>query len=235
MRISVLVHALGLGACAPTLPTATVDVIIVGAGWAGMAAADALARANVSFLVLEASNRTGGRVKPLQFGDPAVWRGVVERGANWVSGVAPPGVTKGGAGGVAKGFENVPYENPIHALARKARLAMTRIAGSADGNMSAYDAVFTSSGDINGDADGAIRRAADAALDCVNQSWARHVSINATMREGLEWCGWRPHTEEELAVDWAMSGEDANGMAARNESLVSFAPDPSYAISHDLP
>ena len=50
-----------------------VDVIIVGAGWAGMAAADSLARAaNVSFLVLEASNRTGGRVRPLAFGDPKV-------------------------------------------------------------------------------------------------------------------------------------------------------------------
>ena len=56
------------------------DVIIIGAGWAGMAAADSLARANVSFVVLEATNRTGGRTHALTFGDPAIWRGVVERG-----------------------------------------------------------------------------------------------------------------------------------------------------------
>ena len=108
-----------------------VDVIIVGAGWAGMAAADHLARANVSFVVLEASNRTGGRVHPLAFGDPTIWRGVVERGANWVSGVAPPGVTKGGAGG-SKGFERVPYENPVHALAVRHKLSMARVSGSAE-------------------------------------------------------------------------------------------------------
>jgi monoamine oxidase len=48
------------------------------------------------------------------------------------------------------------------------------------------------------------------------------------MREGLNRCGWYPHSEEELAVDWAMSGEDANGEPARNESLVSFDPDASY-------
>ena len=34
-----------------------VDVVIVGAGWAGMAAADSLARANVSFVVLESSHQ----------------------------------------------------------------------------------------------------------------------------------------------------------------------------------
>ena len=85
-----------------------VDVVIVGAGWAGMAAADSLARANVSFVVLESSNRTGGRSHAITFGDSSVWRGVVERGSNWVSGVAPPGVQKGGAGGVAKGMKHVP-------------------------------------------------------------------------------------------------------------------------------
>ena len=60
----------------------------------GSQAADQLARANVSFVVLESTNRTGGRSHAITFGDPAVWRGVVERGSNWVSGVAPPGVQK---------------------------------------------------------------------------------------------------------------------------------------------
>ena len=114
-----------------------VDVVVIGAGWAGMAAADTLARANVSFVVLEVSNRTGGRSHALQFGDPAVWRGVVERGSNWVSGVAPPGVKKGGAGGVAKGMKHLPFENPVLTLAREADITLARVPGSADGNMSA--------------------------------------------------------------------------------------------------
>ena len=130
---------------APTVPSALqVDVVIIGAGWAGMSAAATLARANVSFLVLEVSNRTGGRSHAVEFGDPRVWRGVVERGSNWVSGVAPPHVVKGGAGGVAKGMKHLPYENPVRTLAREANISLTRIPGSADGNMSGYDVVFRS-------------------------------------------------------------------------------------------
>ena len=105
-----------------------IDVVIVGGGWAGMAAADSLASANVSFVVLEMSDRTGGRSHALTFGDPSIWRGVVERGSNWVSGVAPPGVEKGGAAGVAKGMEDLPSENPVHALARREALRMVPLA-----------------------------------------------------------------------------------------------------------
>ena len=188
-----------------------VDVIIIGAGWAGMAAADSLARANTSFLVLESTNRTGGRSHAIEFGDPKVWHGVVERGSNWVSGVAPPGVQKGGAGGVAKGMKHVPWENPVYTLALQANLSLTRIPGSCDGNMSGYDAVYSSNGSPDGDSSGQLRERADAMLDCVNSSWARKVDKRVTMREGLEKCGWHPKTEEEFAVDWAMSGEDANG------------------------
>jgi hypothetical protein len=207
----------------------TVDVIIVGGGWAGMAAADSLARANVSFVVLEATNRTGGRSHALpHFGHPSVWSGVVERGSNWVSGVAPPGVVKAGAAGVARGLEHLPWENPVYTLARRVNLSTVRVPGSADGNMSGYAAVYASDGDISGDPHGDIRERANRALDCINSSWARKVPKQSTMREGLRHCGWVPRSEEEYAVDWAMSGEDANGEPARRESLASFDPDASY-------
>ena len=62
-------------------PAAHVDVVIIGAGWAGMAAADSLSRANVSFVVLESTNRTGGRSHAITFGDEKIWRG---------TGTAPP-------------------------------------------------------------------------------------------------------------------------------------------------
>ena len=191
--------------------TTAVDVIIIGAGWAGMGAADSLARANVSFVVLESTNRTGGRSYAIEFGDPNVWHGVLERGSNWVCGIAPPGVIKGGAGGVAKGMKHFPWENPVYKLAKKANLSMTRIPGSCDGNMTGYNVVYRSDGSPNGDSSGKLRSRANAMLDCLNASWARKVNNRVTVREGLERCGWHPKTEEEFAVDWAMSGEDANG------------------------
>merc|ERR1712151_165017 len=59
-------------------------------------------------------------------------------------------------------------------------------------------------------------------------SWARKVSKSTTVRKGLQRCGSIPKSEEDFAVDWAMSGEDANGEQAQKESLVSFDPDESY-------
>ena len=40
----------------------------------------------MSFVVLEASNRTGGRINSTEFGDPSVARVHIELGANWVHG-----------------------------------------------------------------------------------------------------------------------------------------------------
>ena len=55
-------------------------VIVVGAGFAGLAAADALASAGVDVLVFEARDRVGGRVwsRELPTG------GVVEMGAEFI-------------------------------------------------------------------------------------------------------------------------------------------------------
>lgn len=77
--------------------------------------------------------------------------------------------------------------------------------------------VFTSSGDANGDRGGNIRAHADKVLDCVNSSWAKkRANGKTTLRKGLrELCGWNPKSEEEFAVDWAMSGEDADGLPAK--------------------
>jgi len=55
------------------------DVIIVGAGAAGLAAAHALALAPLNILVLEARNRPGGRAHT--FSDPL---GPIDMGAGWL-------------------------------------------------------------------------------------------------------------------------------------------------------
>jgi monoamine oxidase len=56
-----------------------VRVIVVGAGFAGLAAADALARARVEVEVLEARDRVGGRVWSVPFAGA-----IVERGAEFI-------------------------------------------------------------------------------------------------------------------------------------------------------
>jgi monoamine oxidase len=58
---------------------AVVRVIIVGAGFAGLAAADALSRSGVEVSVLEARDRVGGRVWSVPF-----YGAVVERGAEFI-------------------------------------------------------------------------------------------------------------------------------------------------------
>jgi monoamine oxidase len=55
-------------------------VVVIGAGFAGLAAADALYAAGAEVTVLEARDRVGGRVWSVPFGDGAV----VERGAEFI-------------------------------------------------------------------------------------------------------------------------------------------------------
>jgi monoamine oxidase len=55
-------------------------VVVVGAGFAGLAAADALRSSGAEVTVLEARDRVGGRVWSVPFGDGAV----VERGAEFI-------------------------------------------------------------------------------------------------------------------------------------------------------
>jgi monoamine oxidase len=64
----------------PPLAERTADVVVVGAGLAGLTAARALRRAGADALVLEARERVGGRVLNHEIGDGKV----VEVGGQWV-------------------------------------------------------------------------------------------------------------------------------------------------------
>ena len=56
-------------------------MIVIGAGLAGLAAAQQLEQAKVNYLVLEGSDRTGGRVHSID------WNGAtIELGAQWITG-----------------------------------------------------------------------------------------------------------------------------------------------------
>eukprot|EP01047_Picozoa_sp_COSAG01_P079041 COSAG01_NODE_14834_length_1405_cov_0.743492_1_plen_195_part_10 len=184
----------------------------------------------------------------------------MERGSNWVSGVAPEGIKKGGAAGNRKHMKKMLAENPVYVLAQRANISLARIPGAADNNMSLYEAIYTPDGHANGDPGAAIRTRANAALDCLNTSRVQNrAKASATVREGLRECGWEPKTpvrygvrlacccttasgliwpvfclclpinhQEEWAMDWAMSGEDASGEPARNTSIHSLGTDQTY-------
>ena len=68
---------------------AWVDVVVIGGGAAGVAAAAVLHEANVSFLLLEARPVLGGRMHESSFGAY-----VIEDGANWVHGLCNAQRTK---------------------------------------------------------------------------------------------------------------------------------------------
>lgn len=195
-----------------------VDVIIIGAGWAGMSAADQLARTdkNTKFVVLEASNRTGGRTHAFEFGRADVGKFVYEQGSNWVCGW--------GSGRGGKGKPTV-VTNPVFDLAKKEALRTVRIPGATDGNMSNYFKVYDSKGQ-DADPDGKIRRKANAALACLNKAGAK-ANNKESVRQGLKACGWNPTTNAEWAMDWALAS-DESGVLARKSALSGFLPDPTY-------
>jgi protoporphyrinogen oxidase len=62
----------------------TVDVVVIGAGMAGLTAARALAEAGLKVLVVEAQDRIGGRIWTRHVGDEAI-----ELGAEFVHGRPP--------------------------------------------------------------------------------------------------------------------------------------------------
>ncbi|KAH7324912.1 hypothetical protein B0I35DRAFT_348051 [Stachybotrys elegans] len=70
-------------------PTESFDVVVVGAGLAGLAAAESLLKMNLSTVVLEARDRVGGKTwsQPLSSGG-----GIVEIGAAWLNDVNQPEV-----------------------------------------------------------------------------------------------------------------------------------------------
>jgi len=197
-------------------PTDTaVDVIIVGAGWAGMAAADHLHKAGISFVVLEAQNYTGGRTHAFKFGDVSVGEFVFEQGSNWICGEKEPLLASGPS----------VKKNPLAVLAKAEGLETVYIPGATDGNMSNYFKVYDEDGK-DGDPTGALRKKANKAMDCLSQK-GDDQGNKVTVRQLLNTCGWKPKTNVEWALDWALAG-DESGTRAEDGAANAFLPDPTY-------
>lgn len=113
-------------------------VIIGGAGIAGIELARELDKAGVDFLILEASNRVGGRISEFRFGGYTL-----ERGANWIQGLRGNPVwdlkKEYGLKGVRNDFDDIvvfdadgteveaPYEDEAGAAADEAYVGAGRI------------------------------------------------------------------------------------------------------------
>ena len=216
MLAAAMLHSVANAARSGSSDDDVSDVVIIGAGWAGMAAADYLIRHGnlTNIVVLEASNRTGGRTIAIPaFGDAAtVGTFVVERGSNWVSGVG------GGVAGVGMPkFPDVAL-NPMDVLATKYKLNTTRIVGSTQ-NMSNYFAVYDSNGE-RADASGDLRRRASEVYDgCANETCAAAGGSNLTFREALQQCGWVPQSDVDWALDWVLT-VDNPGIVAEKQAAV---------------
>ena len=109
-----------------------VDVIVVGAGMAGLAAARALRRSGVRWVVLEARERAGGRVHTL--GDPRV-TSPIELGAEFVHGDAPHLEAIAGEAGAA-----ILHVGGEHRAPRRGRLARVDYWGPIDRVLRRIDA-----------------------------------------------------------------------------------------------
>lgn len=193
------------------VPTPTkVDVLIIGAGWAGMAAADHLARngPGVRFAVLESTNRTGGRSEAVTVGGY-----VVETGSNWIVGGSSregeqtcPSGSFTCTNSLGENRPNVPT-NPVIDIAKRAGVAVTNEARP-NGLFSPVPSVL----DVNGqdvDPDGVVRDRFVSALECIKGN-----SENKTFREVMAGCGWNPKTDIEFAID--VSATECSG--AENDS-----------------
>lgn len=197
--------ALVSGAPAPRPASAREDVIIVGAGMAGLGAAQVLLPKNVSFTLLEATNRTGGRIQASEFGHPSVGRYIVEFGANWIHGAGA--------------------SNPIWQVAQSIDLHTQLVPNStADlGNYAVYDEHYklVPPGRL-----GELVSKFRAAFQCANNT-AMHSREDESVAQAFYNCGWQAHDVVSETLEW--EGTASDGAVPENKmSLFGTFPDGTY-------
>jgi monoamine oxidase len=186
-----------------------VDVIIIGAGWAGMAAADHLARHaggpnDVTFAILESTHRTGGRTEAVSLGGH-----IVEAGSSWIGGALSPGQSEDDACTLPP--EDCPQgirTNPIMDIAVKAGIDFL-MSYEDDGGLSSesgagqHDLVpNVLDKDGKTDLDQVSRQKFEIALECLDDADVQMIN-SFTIRQALAHCGWNPKSDIEWAIDVA--------------------------------
>jgi glycine/D-amino acid oxidase-like deaminating enzyme len=155
-----------------------IDVLIVGAGVAGLSAALTLAPEVGSVVILEGSDHVGGRLHSEAWGSE-VRVCCLEHGAQWVHG--------------SNG------KNPIHHLTQELGLQ-----GSVDGDRDGCRIICAASGlDLTAEAEprSAALEEANAKLErCACDEWPPQPDYS--VRAGLRACGWQPTTALDDALEW---------------------------------
>lgn len=155
-------------------PTATggceeVDAVVVGAGAAGLAAARVLHDADWRVVVLEASDRIGGRLRTESIGG-----GVVDVGASWMHGVRThPMVDIGATAGLAPIPDKLPWSHVYDAPTGRRGDFWGPIEGSAADFVSRLPELRAELGPGASVADGRDRWIEERGLDGTLARWAR--------------------------------------------------------------
>ena len=161
----------------------TVDVIVIGAGFSGLAAARALGRAGKSVLVLEARDRVGGRTKPGQIAGHTI-----DLGGMWVGPTQTRLLALGEEYGARRYLSPIEGKNvsEINGLIRNGARDLPAVDGAALAEfMRVAGVIDTMSKKISLDAPWTADRARE--LDGVTYSqWLHQVSANEQTRGMLD-------------------------------------------------
>ena len=166
-------------------PGIDADVLILGGGISGIAAARTLRDARKSFLVLEAMDRIGGRIRDAVMGQTRV-----ELGASWLEGL-DPGLCPSKCHSSAK----PALVNPIYSLVVNSKLNFTC---TNERSLRVYErggrlVPTQQAGDL---------RYGDRLHDCMEAEWRKNPVKDMSAREALRNCGWHPNSTGEELVDW---------------------------------
>ena len=189
-------------------PPFRTQVLVIGGGLSGLAAAATLEKRGIPFLVLEAKNYSGGRMHATRFGDPTVGQRMIETGANWIQGGSP---------------------NPMFQMSEALglRTAFERFGDAA----SSYDEAYDSQGRqvSHMGRTGFIEGPVDACLTLQAVKLATEdEGSDKSVREGLSKCGWTVNkSSADAALEFAYyTAEYANPLS--RTSLRHNVPDPQY-------
>lgn len=164
-------------------PKMDTDVLILGGGMSGIAAARTLYDAKKSFLVLEAYEQIGGRIRSAMFGGTRV-----ELGANWIEGLGPDLCSK------CHSLAKPAMINPVYDLIVNSKVNFTC---TDERSLKVYE----QGGRLIPTRQAADVRYSDRLSDCMEAEW-RKFPKDISAREALRNCGWRPGSAAEELIDW---------------------------------
>jgi len=190
------------------------DVLVLGAGIAGISAAKTLAEHNITnFIILEAENRIGGRAKSTILNSTNTR---VELGANWIQGIDPNNPMKhplwkivSSCGGLGGQFVKDSNNGTFHVFDEK-------------GNNISSSATFRKRFSL-------WNKILDPGL--ANYSVQRTIAKlpDISTRQALSDLGWFPSSPMDNLIEWVGFDLDEAAMAPEYISLYNSFPDPTYS------